>query len=69
MKSQSTLSKALRKSKEIAAYCLLSVLDISVTSIVVESVRDILLFSIVADLFSPIITYKVFSMRFLKIVA
>ena len=37
-KAQFTSSKSLRKSKEMTAHCLLTVLDISVMSHIIESV-------------------------------
>ena len=60
MKSQSTLSKALRKSKDITARFLFNLIDTSITSRMVESVCKIVLFLIGTDFFSPIIASNVF---------
>ena len=46
--------------------CSLGVLDISVMSRMVESVCNIVLILIAADLFSPIISSKVSCMQFLR---
>ena len=65
-KSQSTLSKDLRKCKDITERFLFSSLDTSIISRTVE--RELFYFLIAADCFSPIIVSNVFYSRFLRIV-
>ena len=67
MKSQSNLSKSLRKSKEISSRVLLSVFERSIESLILESVCDIILFLIAAAWFSPIVTSKAFACVFCEL--
>ena len=60
MKSQSTLSKAMRKSKEITARCLLSILESSLQTLILKSACKIVL----SNWFSPTIIPKVFAFDF-----
>ena len=64
MKFQSTLWKILRKFKGITASGLLSVFERSIESCIIESVRNIILFVIAANWFSPIITSNGFAWHF-----
>ena len=59
--SQSTLSKALIKSKDIAERFLFSLFDTSIMSRIVERVCKTVLFLIAADCFSPIVVSNVFA--------
>ena len=68
MKSQSTLLKGFRKSQEMAANCLLSVLNVKTVSRMVETVCNIVLLLTAVDVFSPINPFNVFCMQFFKIV-
>ena len=68
MKSQYTLSKALKKSKDITARFLINLIDTSIASQMVERACNIVLFLIEVDWFLPIIASKVFCIRFLRIV-
>ena len=68
IKSQSTLSKAFGKSKDIVERFLFSLFDTSIMSRIVERVYKIVLFLIAADWFSNIIVSNIFCIWFLRIV-
>ena len=66
MKSQSTLLKAFRDCIEKTARGLLSVFERLIESRIMKSVKCVIkfFFVIAADLFSPVITFKVFACNF-----